>query len=396
MLQPEDLRRKAELLYREFVQAWLAGDGAFFPKEIRGRKTPRSTDLAAASQAVRSLRAGSKEVRGFGYSVKWREVRSRTFGQNQFPEHILFETADDLLRFVGRKAEFEMLATAANRLRSQFQILDSWIRANPKTMVEIAPELGGLIEVLSWFREHPQPGLYARELPLPVHTKFIKDHEHVLRQWFDLVLPPDAIRADEEHFERRYGLRYAEPHLPLRFLDRRLQECAGFPCDELSLPLRDFARLPLAGCTVYVVENRVNLLTLPSFEGGLALGGLGGGVTLLRYLPWLESASIWYWGDIDVEGFAILASLRAIYPRVQSLLMDRATIDRHEQFVVPGTANKPELPIHLNDQERSCFLYCREHNLRLEQERIPQTEVLIEMANRVERRRPRIRMDRPT
>jgi hypothetical protein len=115
----------------------------------------------------------------------------------------------------------------------------------------------------------------------------------VLREWFDLVLPPDAIRSDEQHFERRYGLRYAEPHLPLRFLDSRLRGRAGFPCDELSLPLGTLARLSIAEGTVFVVENRINLFTLHPFDGGLGLGGLGA-VTLLRYLPWLEGASIWY------------------------------------------------------------------------------------------------------
>ncbi len=290
MIQPEDIRRKAELLYREFVQAWLAGYDAFFPKEIRGRKTPRSNDLAAASQQVRRLRAGSKEVAGFGYSVEWREVRSRTFGRNHFPARIFFESADDFLRFLGRKAEFDALARAATQLRSRFPLLDPWIRANPQIVVEIAPNVDGLIEVLSWFHDHPRPGLFLRELPVPVHTKFIENHERVLREWFDLILPAHTIRSDEEHFERRYGIRYAEPHLLLRFLDSEVQSFAGFPCNELSLPLHTLARLSVPTGTVFIVENKVNLLALPPFDGGLALGGLGGGVLLLRYVPWLECA----------------------------------------------------------------------------------------------------------
>jgi hypothetical protein len=389
MIQPDDIRRKAEDLYRQYVQAWLKGDDEFFPRAIRGRKTPRSNDLSAASRSVRCLRAGSKETVGFGYSVEWREVNSRRFGRNQFPVRILFETPEDLLRFLDRKAEFDSFADAASRLRSDFPVLDSWIRVNTRTVVELAQDLHGLLQVLHWFRDNPRPNLYARELPLPVETKFIERHQRVLREWFDLVLPPHMIRSDEEHFERRYGLRYPEPHLLVRFLDPQLQVDMGFPCCELSLPLHTLAQLSAPIGTVFIVENKVNLLTLPRFDGAIALGGLGNGVTLLRYVPSLEATPIRYWGDIDVEGFMILSALRAFLPHVQSFLMDRATFDRHELLAVAGTGRKPEMPSHLNDAERSVFLHCREHNLRLEQERLPQSEVKAEMLRNQSRLTPR-------
>ena len=38
-------------------------------------------------------------------------------------------------------------------------------------------------------------------------TKFVERHRRILREWLDIVLPPETIRADEEHFERRFGLR---------------------------------------------------------------------------------------------------------------------------------------------------------------------------------------------
>jgi hypothetical protein len=150
-------------------------------------------------------------------------VNSRTFGRNQFPARILFETSDDLLRFLGRKQEFETFTAAATRLRSEFPVLEEWIRRNTRMLLEIAPVLDRLLIVLNWFRETPRPNLYARELPLPVDSKFIERHQPVLREWFDLVLPHSAIRSDEEHFCRRYGLLYPEPHLLLRFLDLELE-----------------------------------------------------------------------------------------------------------------------------------------------------------------------------
>jgi len=117
------------------------------------------------------------------------------------------------------------------------------------------------------------------------------------------VLPAHAIRADEDHFERRYGLRYAEPHLCVRLLDAHLAEQWRFPCLELSIPLHTLSSLSIKPDIVFIVENKVNLMTLPSAERAIGLGALGNAITLLRHIPWLQNLPIVYWGDLDVEGW---------------------------------------------------------------------------------------------
>ena len=208
-------------------------------------------------------------------------------------------------------------------------------------------------------------------------TKFIERYEGLLRGWFDIVLPPHTIRADEDHFERRYGLRYAEPHLLVRLLDPALERELGLPCSELSLPLHTLGAMPVRAAAAIVVENKVNLLTLPSFPRGIGLGGLGHGVVLLRYLSWLNDTQIVYRGDLDTEGFEILSSLRAVFPHAHSFLMDLDTLGRGQP--VAGTGRKPDVPRHLTEVEQRAFLCCRNENLRLEQDRIPQAEVLREV-----------------
>lgn len=372
MIQPEDIRRKAENLYPEYLRAWLDGDETFFPKIIPAQRTPDSRDLAAAIQAVRRLREGSKEVTGFGYTVQWQEINSRKFGRNQFPARILFETPGDFLRFTGRQREFGGFSDAVTRLRTAFPSLENWIRANVRMLIEAAPDLDGLLCVLQYFCDHPRPNRFARELPLPVDTKFIERHQRLLRGWFDIVLPPHSIRADEEHFERRYGLRYAEPHVLVRLLDAVLEEELRCPCSGLSFPLHTLGAMPVRADAAIIVENKVNLLTLPLFPRGIGLGGLGDGVVLLRYLPWLSDMRVVYWGDLDVEGFEILSSLRAILPHARSFLMDLDTLARWRHLAVPGTGRKPDVPPYLTEAEQRAYIGCRDANLRLEQERIPQ------------------------
>lgn len=374
MIQPQDIHHRAERLYAELLQSWVSGSTDGFPRVITGRKQP-DPDLATAAQEIQRLRNGSKEVLGYGYSVQWREVNSRKYGRNRFPDEIFFETMDDLLRFIKKTSEFEAFMAAVKHIRSVLPQLESWIRGNVRSLIRMATEVEGLVEVATFLKEHPRPGCFVRELPLSVETKFIERHKNELRQWLDILLPAHAIRADEEHFERRFGLRYAEPHLLIRFLDPVIQAELGFPCDVLSLPLQTLSNLPVREARVIIVENKVNLLTLPKSTRTIGLGGLGHGVALLRYAEFMAKVPVTYWGDLDVEGFEILSSLRSFCPRAKSLWMDRAAIECWRHLKVEGTGRQPAAPAHLTDEERTAFDVCCRENLRIEQERLPQAAV---------------------
>lgn len=236
-------------------------------------------------------------------------------------------------------------------------------------------DVDGLLHVVDYLKTHPRPGIFAREIPGPMDTKFISRNRRMLREWLDRILPPETIRADEEHFERRYGLRYAEPHILLRFLDTDIERACGCPWPELSLPLGSLARMPMRVKRVIVVENKVNLLTLPGVRDTAALGGLGNGVTDLRYVPWLASCELWYWGDVDADGLAILSRLRSAFPQTRSLLMDGDTVRRWRELAVSGSDRAATLPPGLRSAEECAFNACVRHNLRIEQERLPQAAI---------------------
>lgn len=373
MITPDDIRRKALNLYPSFLTAWL--DGApFFPRVIPARRQP-DEDLAAAAAAVQRLRDGSKQALGYGYTVAWTEINSRTYGRNLFPSRVLFETREDYLRCIGRMEEFASFAAAVERIRARHPGLESWVRSHRVQLIEAAGDIEGLLAVVEYMCAHPRPDIFGREIPVAVDTKFVERHRRILREWLDRLLPPHTIRADEEHFERRFGLRYAEPHVLIRFLDDEVRRACGCLWPELSLPLHTLAAVPVHARQVLVVENKVNLLTLPGRAGAIALGGLGNGVSDLRYLPWLAQPALWYWGDIDVEGFAILARLRNLFPQTRSLMMDDETLAGWRGLAVPGTGRRSDMPQGLTAPEQAAFASCLAENLRIEQERLPQAFV---------------------
>ena len=127
--------------------------------------------------------------------------------------------------------------------------------------------------------------------------------------------------------------------------------------------------------TVFIVENDLNLLTLPSFPRGIAMRGEGNAVNRLDRVRWLANNRVYYWGDIDVDGFVILSRLRNLFAHAQSIMMDRQTLARHERFVGKSNGSNPSMPSNLTPAERDAFDYCARHDRRLEQERIMQSFV---------------------
>ncbi len=103
----------------------------------------------------------------------------------------------------------------------------------------------------------------------------------------------------------------------------------------------------------------------------MALHGGGYAVHELAGIPWVVNSEVWYWGDLDSHGFAILDRLRRHLPHVRSLLMDMDTLDRWRTLAV--REHKPTFNevSHLTESEAAALQSLREDDLRLEQERIP-------------------------
>jgi hypothetical protein len=285
------------------------------------------------------------------------------------------------LRLIGKVAEFEQWQTAVSHTLAQFPQLQAWLAQYPQRVLPHLAVWDDLLTVCAYFVAHPRPNLYLRELPLPVHTKFVEENQAILRHLLDELLPANTIHTEESHFERRFGLRYDEPQIRLRLLDESLRHELGWPTADIAFTLSDCAGLNgLNGRTIFIVENKMTFLTLPPVTNGLAIWGKGFQVSLLRELTWLAGCDIWYWGDLDAQGFAILSQLRGYWPQTRSFLMDGGVLEKYQEFVVTGTAVSEMALTNLDEGETAVYQQLRHHNWRLEQERISQADVARVMA----------------
>ena len=363
----------------DILAARISGE-KLFPLKLKLAK-PGARDVTQHFDDVRrwtqALADESHERRGFGYVIEWQETRHRVHGRNTLPQAVVVPSEDDALRLTGSGREAARFAEIAETTLARFPALREWLTRRPLIALEHAEDWARILTVLDYFRAHPRPGLYLRQLDIrDVDTKFVEGRKGLLAELLDLVLPETAVDRETSgarNFEKRYGFRMEAPLIRFRILAPALY-IQGLA--DLSMPPEQFARLTWPVRCVFITENKVNGLAFPDVPGAIVLFGLGYGLERLSEIGWLRETPVWYWGDIDTHGFAILDRLRASLPHAQSFLMDRETLMAHRALWGQETANgrfNGELE-RLTAPEQALFedlkLNRMGDRIRLEQERI--------------------------
>ncbi|MBR0176165.1 MAG: hypothetical protein IJQ11_01900 [Bacteroidales bacterium] len=367
MITPTEIRKKAENKYLTYLRS-VVERLAFEPVIIVGNKKPND-DTAQFEKELTELIAHSKEKKGYGYSIEYQKVKTRKHGKQDIPVSIGFKTERDYLKFIGKEQETVNFRRDVEKILSVFPELYEWIRRFPDKILYNHKVWGDLLKVCTYFKNNPNPQLYIRELPIRVDTKFIERNKGIIKELLDIVIA-ESVNTGESRFESRFNLRYDEPLARFRVLDKTLSQALFSGVDDLSVPISQFQKVEIPVEVVYIVENKMNMLTFPPIHKSIVVWGHGFGVDILKDVPWLKSKKIFYWGDLDAHGFQILSEIRMHFPQVKSFLMDRATFDLFYEDAV-GTETNVEKELCLTQKEKAMFEYVKENKFRLEQEKIP-------------------------
>jgi hypothetical protein len=376
---PNDLAEQVLRVWTKgrILAARMAGE-PLFPLALRLRR-PDTRAYGEHFEKVRNwirvLEEGARARRGFGYDIEWTEINHRQLGRNRIPDRVAVPTEADALKLIGMEKEaarFEQLRQSTER---GFPTLGEWLARKPFVALGHARDWLRILAVLAWFRDHPNSDLYLRQLDIEgVDTKFIESRKPLLAELLALVVAKGAdpqCGCAAQTFEQRYGLRSKPPIIRFRVLDRSL--AVGGLLD-VATPAAQFASLEIPARRVFITENEVNGLAFPDVTEGMVVFGLGYGLDLLSSAAWMQDREIYYWGDIDTHGFAMLDRLRAIFPLVRSLLMDRETLLAHRALWVREEVPFRGTLLRLEPDERELFDALVRNRLgegiRLEQERV--------------------------
>lgn len=341
---------------------------AFEPIVIVGNKKPND-DTVQFEKELTELIAHSKEKKGYGYSIEYQKVKTRKHGEQDIPVSISFLTEQDFLKYIGKEQDTAGFRKDVERILSAFPELVEWVCRFPNKVLDNHRVWDDVLKVCIYFKGNPKPQLYIRELPIQVDTKFIERNKGIIKELLDIIIAK-SVNLDETRFETRFNLRHDEPVVRFRVLDKTLSQALFSGIDDMSIPISKFRETEIPVETVYIVENKMNMLTFPPIHKSIVVWGHGFGVDLLKDVMWLRSKKILYWGDLDVHGFQILSELRSHFSQVESFLMDRETFNRFYEDGI-GAETNVEKVLLLTPEEKEMFDFLRGGNYRLEQEKIP-------------------------
>jgi len=332
---------------------------------------------------------GSKAKKGYGYQVIYETRKTRNHGVQTLPKQVCFESENDFLRFIGKKQEFKLFKENTQKINSTFPILKNWLNSSISKILKYQYDWEAILKVCHYFSETTSKNQsYIRELPIPVPTKFIENHQGILTELLDIILPNEKVNPEITEtsllkiFCQKYYLKYDIAFIHFRFLSENQFIKTDFGnLTELQLRVKDFEKMNPDCDTIFITENKTNALSFPSFPKALVIFGSGKGITFLKDISWLKMKKIYYWGDIDTHGFEILSILRRFLPHVESLMMDEKTFVLFKDFWTKGKQFPSKFLENLTSSEQDLFQKVYAQTLRLEQEHILQSYVLEKIQN---------------
>jgi hypothetical protein len=177
-------------------------------------------------------------------------------------------------------------------------------------------------------------------------------------------------------FEQRFGLRTDAPRIRFRWLDADLATRYTGGLQDISTTIDELAQKDWNVRSVFIVENKTSLLradlflTLPLMKDAMAIFGSGRAAALLTGIEWMKHAEIFYWGDIDAEGFEILDNLMQFFPQARDFCMDRETFERYKREWVKGSGAGLKSLERIPEDRKGLYQFLVRNNLRLEQEQV--------------------------
>jgi len=312
----------------------------------------------------------------------------RNLGRQQLPAALLLESPEQAASLIGKRNSLQLFCKLYKQTATRLPELQTWLLKRPVKSIELESDWFRLVDLCLWIRTHPTPKIYLRQVNLAgIDSKFIESYRQVLAELFDLVLPAYIINDDFSGvagFASRYGFLDKPLMLRLRPLDTKIQLLHTNGPQDVVMTAPAFGRLAQTVQSqtkrVFIVENEINYLVFPPLPNALIIFGSGYGFEALSQAKWLHGCELYYWGDMDTHGFAILDQLRKHFPHVKSLLMDRQTLIEHQYAWGYESKQEQRDLSRLTAEEAELYDDLRSNQwtdqLRLEQERIAFTAVM--------------------
>lgn len=354
MLSLIDARVRALRHLRAHERELLAGDfeGHGFPLH-----PPTAAKAAADVGATKEFIRQWQQVEGVEFAARnWSSVG---LGRQEVPVRLQLDSVEELVDFAGYRAEWEGLVQRRDLLVAVTGSLPAVVAALPLWRGVAVADLHLAAEVVNWFEANPASGVLPRAVAVEgVHTKWLERHRPLVESLL-------AGRRGEIG-RAELGLSAPEGRVRLRFAGAEGPGGVG----DVEVVLGDLAVLPVPRAVV-MVENLESFLALPTWPGVVLAWGAGYRASEIVREPFFRESPLFYWGDLDADGYGILDAVRAAVPGTRSVLMDRSAVERWQHLGVADRDFRSRVYPRLEEGELAGLdALIKAGHLRIEQERI--------------------------
>ena len=315
----------------------------------------------------------TKKLYASNLPIVKQEFNFKNIGKQLLPVSVSFDNLEDFLVIVEKKDEYDNFIIAYEKILKSYPALKGVFYKKPFLIFEYFNIWDRLLLVCEYLLSNENPNIYIRELSLKgIDTKFIEKYKKFLDIMVSNVLNQEPLtKIGDYSFEKRYKFKYPLPQIRFRILDGSF-----YGLEDLSVTTDEFKKLNLNCKKVFIIENKITTLSFGKFKDSIVIFGSGYGVSILKDIKWLDKKELYYWGDIDEDGFAILSQIRGYFKHVKSLFMDEDTIVEFKDLIVKhNLVSKYKDLKNLTNDEYKVYEKLQNNfygaNIRIEQEKIP-------------------------
>ena len=347
------------------------GEKNIFPLEIKLKKVTQREIQANFSGVVKNI----QKLKDIKLPLVYREFNFKAIGKQSFPISVRFERLDEFLEYIDKKDEYGDFVKVYQKTVALYPSLGGLFFKKPSILLDYGVIWDKILRVIEFFVQNRVPDIYVRELSIEgIDTKFIEKHKKILDLLLCNILHVEPLNSISNYaFEKRYNLKYPLPQIRFRILDKRL---FIYGLSDLSVTVEEFKGVNIKCKRVFIVENKITFLSFFDIKDSIVIFGGGYGLSSLKEIEWLKNIELYYWGDIDEDGFAILSQARGYFAHIKSLMMDAKTIEVFKSLKVEhNNMQKQRILSNLTKEESVIYKRLQNDyygkNFRLEQEKIP-------------------------
>lgn len=360
-----------EKQYKNYLKQVIA-DLPFEIIELRGGKNRPETTRQLAEDIKQFQQFEKREGKSKGWTISWEEWNSKKLGRQKWPSSIFIENEEDFLYLIGKESETKEFKHQLKELLAWRKEIRLFLLERPQYVLQNKSVWNDLCLVVDYLLANDVSNHYIRSIPVPVHTKFIEQNKSLI---FDLYkhFSQNSLSEDVASLETVLGLKEKQHLYTLRWLDDELSLKYMHGHEVFGLSTVGLQNVKWEIDELWLVENETNLYILPQRKNALVIFSKGYAFRKLFDIPLFNGTKLFYWGDLDEDGFNMLNTFKKHYSHAISVCMDLQTVMFHQSEMLKQPANyKISFLEYLSKEENEAFQILYDANGRIEQEKLNQ------------------------